>query len=110
MVKQGVSCRVRSDVLSSVIVSSGGISARVDCPRFPTLGRQNMGSLFDPGFTSAGPNVRMRTGLFASYNILQRHRGTIEVESELGRGTVFTLWIPDDLQLLAAQSSGGGSA
>jgi len=71
---------------------------------------ERMGSLFDPGFTSAGPNVRMRTGLFASYNILQRHRGTIEVESELGRGTVFTLWIPDDLQLLAAQSSGGGSA
>jgi len=69
-------------------------------------GRQNMGSLFDPGFTSAGPNVRMRTGLFASYNILQKHRGTIQVESELGRGTVFTLWIPDNLPLPPAQSSG----
>jgi len=67
---------------------------------------ERMGNLFDPGFTSAGPSVRMRTGLFASYNILQKHRGAIQVESELGRGTVFTLWIPDNLPLPAEQSSG----
>ena len=62
---------------------------------------ERMESLFDPGFTSEGTSVRMRTGLFASYNILQRHRGAIQVESELGRGTVFTCWIPDNLQVSA---------
>src|SRR5207249_3343410 len=65
---------------------------------------ERMGNLFDPGFTSTGSSVRMRTGLFASYNILQKHRGAIQIESELGRGTVFTLWIPDNLPLPAGES------
>jgi signal transduction histidine kinase len=64
---------------------------------------ESMSRLFDPGFTTAGPSVRMTTGLFASYYILQSHRGDIQVESELGRGTVFTFWIPDNLQQLTAQ-------
>jgi two-component system, NtrC family, sensor kinase len=64
---------------------------------------ERMSRLFDPGFTSTGSSVRMSTGLFASYNIVESHRGAIQVESELGRGTVFTLWIPDNLQQLTAQ-------
>jgi two-component system, NtrC family, sensor kinase len=64
---------------------------------------ERMSRLFDPGFTSAGSSVRMSTGLFASYNIVQSHRGAIQVESEPGRGTVFTLWIPDNLQHPTAQ-------
>ena len=71
---------------------------------------ESMSRLFDPGFTTAGPSVRMTTGLFASYYILQSHRGDIQVESQLGRGTVFTFWIPDNLQQLMAQAEGNASA
>ena len=35
-------------------------------------------------------------GLTLSREIVQRHRGQIEVNSELGKGTVFTLTLPID--------------
>ncbi|MBW1674891.1 MAG: hybrid sensor histidine kinase/response regulator, partial [Deltaproteobacteria bacterium] len=33
-------------------------------------------------------------GLSVSYGIVQRHRGTIRVQSELGKGSTFFIWIP----------------
>jgi PAS domain S-box-containing protein len=33
-------------------------------------------------------------GLFVSQNLVQQHGGRIEVESELGVGTAFTVWLP----------------
>ena len=29
-----------------------------------------------------------------SFGIVQRHGGTIRVQSEVGRGSAFTIWIP----------------
>ena len=54
--------------------------------------------LFDPGFTSKNSNIRMRTGLFTSYNIIQKHKGDIKVKSETGKGTTFTITIPANLE------------
>ncbi|MBI2560648.1 MAG: hypothetical protein HYW14_05910, partial [Planctomycetes bacterium] len=33
-------------------------------------------------------------GLSISYSIIQRHKGTIRVKSELGKGTTFTIELP----------------
>ena len=33
-------------------------------------------------------------GLAVTKEIIDRHNGTITVESELGKGTTFTLWLP----------------
>jgi signal transduction histidine kinase len=33
-------------------------------------------------------------GLAVSYGIIERHRGRIEVQSQAGRGTTFTLQLP----------------
>jgi signal transduction histidine kinase/Tfp pilus assembly protein PilF len=57
-------------------------------------------SLFDPGFTTRESRVRMRTGLYTSYGIVHKHHGEIEVESELGKGTTFTVTIPDRLETI----------
>jgi len=48
--------------------------------------------LFDPFFT--GKSGGMGLGLTATQNILKSHRGTIEVESQVGEGTTFRLYFP----------------
>ncbi|MEE9169689.1 MAG: ATP-binding protein, partial [bacterium] len=54
--------------------------------------------LFDPSFTKKGHRVKAGLGLFASYNIIQKHHGEIKVESEVGKGSTFTVILPMDLE------------
>jgi CheY-like chemotaxis protein/anti-sigma regulatory factor (Ser/Thr protein kinase) len=49
--------------------------------------------VFDPFFTTKG-TAGMGLGLSVVYGILERHGGKITVESELGRGTRFSIRIP----------------
>ena len=51
-------------------------------------------SIFDP-FFSTKPNGT-GLGLFVSYGIIQNHQGSIEVESKVDTGTVFTIRLPID--------------
>ncbi|MBI5592769.1 MAG: hypothetical protein HY881_20065 [Deltaproteobacteria bacterium] len=37
-------------------------------------------------------------GLSISHGIIQKHGGTIDVESEVGKGTVFTIRLPLDAE------------
>jgi signal transduction histidine kinase/ActR/RegA family two-component response regulator len=49
--------------------------------------------IFDPFFTTKG-KAGLGLGLAVSFGIITRHQGTIEVESEAGRGTTFRIRIP----------------
>jgi CheY-like chemotaxis protein len=49
--------------------------------------------VFDPFFTTKG-KAGMGLGLAVSYGIIRRHEGTVEVHSEVGRGTTFRLRLP----------------
>ena len=48
--------------------------------------------IFDPFFTTKENGTGL--GLSISYGIIERHGGTIDVESSVGTGTIFTLHLP----------------
>jgi two-component system NtrC family sensor kinase len=50
--------------------------------------------LFDPFFTTKHPSQATGLGLSVSFGIIQRHGGTIRVQSEVGKGTRFFIWLP----------------
>jgi len=53
-------------------------------------------SLFEPGFTKKGSRVKTGLGLFSAYNIIEKHKGRIDVDSVPGEGSTFTLVLPAD--------------
>ncbi len=49
--------------------------------------------IFDPFFTTKG-KAGMGLGLAVSFGIIRRHEGSVEVDSEIGRGTKFRISLP----------------
>jgi signal transduction histidine kinase/HAMP domain-containing protein len=50
--------------------------------------------IFDPFFTTKEVGKGSGLGLWISYQIIQKHKGKIEVDSALGEGTTFTITLP----------------
>jgi len=61
------------------------------------------GKIFDPFFTTKPVGQGTGLGLAISYGIIQDHGGSIEVQSEEGRGTEFIVKIPLDLEAQRAK-------
>jgi two-component system, sensor histidine kinase PhcS len=55
---------------------------------------ENLGRVFEPFFTTRDVGAGLGLGLSVSYGIVQRHGGTLTVESELGAWTEFTFDLP----------------
>jgi two-component system NtrC family sensor kinase len=54
----------------------------------------DLDKLFEPFFTTKEVGQGTGLGLAVSYGIVQRHGGTIRVQSQVGRGSTFTIWLP----------------
>lgn len=55
---------------------------------------EDFDKIFDPFFTTKDIGHGTGLGLAISYGIIKAHRGTISVESELEKGTSFTIRLP----------------
>ncbi|WP_236860599.1 sensor histidine kinase [Candidatus Reidiella endopervernicosa] len=58
------------------------------------MDEQTQARIFDPFYTTKPVGEGTGLGMSLSYNIIQKHGGTITVESQIGKGTRFLIWLP----------------
>ena len=55
---------------------------------------ENLKKVFDPFFTTKPVGKGTGLGMSISYRVIHDHQGTIDVESEVGKGTKFIITLP----------------
>ena len=58
----------------------------------PGIPKENLSKIFQPYFSTKEKGTGL--GLSIAYRIISDHKGKVEVESKLGKGTVFTVKLP----------------
>jgi signal transduction histidine kinase len=69
-----------SEVLTVISDTGGGIKP------------EDLQEIFHPFFTTKEGGTGL--GLFITHEIITRHQGRVEPQSEIGRGTTFRVWLP----------------
>ncbi len=69
------------------------------------IAHENKDQIFEPFFTTKPEVKGTGLGLSVSYGIIKKHNGSIEVDSEHGKGSTFTVKLPLDGGLSNAQQN-----
>jgi two-component system, NtrC family, sensor kinase len=94
--KVSIETKLNGDNIVVVIADNGaGIPA------------ESLSNIFDPFFTTKPVGVGTGLGLSTSYGIIERHGGSISVQSKLNQGTTFTVQIPIRRAATEENLSGG---
>jgi len=60
----------------------------------PGIAAENLNKIFDPFFSTKDVGHGSGLGLYIVHDIIERHGGRINVDSQPGQGTTFTIWLP----------------
>jgi len=63
-------------------------------PASPGIPAEHLQDIFNPFYTTKAPGQGTGLGLSVVHSILQRFQGDIQVTSEVGGGTTFTIELP----------------
>ena len=58
---------------------------------------ENLSRIFEPFFTTKDVGKGTGLGMHVAYSIIEKHRGMIQVDSKVGDGTTFTIFLPVEL-------------
>jgi signal transduction histidine kinase len=93
--KQAINGKGTITITTSHIDDFIRIEIADDGPGMPEKVRRR---IFDPGYTTKGVGIGTGLGLAICYQIIQDHKGQIDVTSEEGHGATFTIDIPTTLE------------
>ena len=63
------------------------------------ISEKNIKKMFDPFFTTKPVGKGTGLGLSIAHGIIEDHHGSIDVKSQLGKGTTFTIQLPIKLPI-----------
>ena len=58
------------------------------------IAEENISKIFDPFFTTKPVGKGTGLGMNIAYNIIKKHKGSIDIKSKIGSGTTFTIKLP----------------
>ena len=83
----------RGEIRISTRADNGSVEVRISDTGVG-ISRENISKIFDPFFTTKEVGKGTGLGMNIAYNIIKKHKGTIDVESTPGKGTTFTIRLP----------------